>query len=196
MRLLNAFSVDAPPAQAWSVLSDVETVVTCVPGAEVVSREGEDYDGRVTVKVGPVAMRLAGVVRVQERDEAARRLRFSGRAKDLRGQGGVTADVTIQLRPGARGGTDVDVITDLDLSGPAGQLGTPLVRQVNRRLMGEFTARLRPLLEGGTVDRSGAGMPQRAAETVSRQGWAREVLPVVVGGVLLGMALTRAGRSR
>lgn len=210
MRLVNEFTVDATPSRCWEVLSDVETVVLCVPGGEIVGRHGDDYDGVVTVKVGPVSMRLSGVVTVTERDGRARRLVVRGRAKDVRGQGGVAATITVDVSAGAAGGSGVSVVTDLDLSGPVGQLGAGMVRQVNRRLIGQFTTRLQALLdEGGAHPGQEAGVaegssPQRlsghargpavSASRVLMGVAVREGAAVVVGGVLLGVAISRALR--
>lgn len=211
MHLVNEFLVEAPPARAWAVLSDVETIVTCVPGAEVVGRSGDDYEGRVTVKVGPVSMRLAGVVTVVTRDDTARRLVVRGRAKDVRGQGGVAATIAVSVGAESAAGTQVKVLTDLDLSGPVGQLGAGMVRQVNRRILAQFTDRLRHLLQSGTPSATGEaaggrapGQPRLAPSdagpsharfegAVARRMTA-DVLPAIVGGLLLGLALSRAAR--
>lgn len=208
MQLVNELEVDAPVEQVWTILSDVGTVVRCVPGAEIVGSSGNDYDGRVTVKVGPVSMRLAGVVTILERDDQTHRMVVQGRAKDLKGQGGVAAKITLLAGPLADTRTRVEVLTDLDLSGPAGQLGSGMVRQVNKRLLAQFADRLRAMLETGQV-----GVPPEdlADSAPQRRGLAgaaqdslrgrtgetlREVLPVLVGGLLLGRAISRAVRRR
>lgn len=205
MQLVNEFEVGAPVEHAWAVLSDVRTVVTCVPGAEIVGASGDDYDGQVTIKVGPVSMRLAGVVTVLERDDDEHQLAVRGSAKDLRGQGGVEA--VIRLRATATGDarTRVDLLTDLDLSGPAGQLGAGMVRQVNKRLLAQFAERLGTALEveAGDPDLRGSEpILPAAAWAAPPGGWtawtrhplAREIAPVIIGGILLGRALARATR--
>lgn len=203
MRLRNEFAVAASPSRTWEVISDLETVVTCIPGAAVVGRRGDDYDGVVMVKVGPVSMRLSGTVCVLEREGTGRRLVVRGRAKDVRGQGGVAATITMTVADGQSGGSEVEVLTDLELSGPVGQLGAGMVQQVNRRIIGEFTRRLEGLLDADDPPR-GPGASPRAEESVgvrrpaawatSLAGRAGDVLPVLGGGVLLGLAVSRAVR--
>src|SRR3546814_19258616 len=85
VRLENAFEVPVPPAEAWRILTDVERIVPCVPGAaltEVV--DGRTYKGAIKVKLGPVALSFAGDIRFEEMDEAARRARVKARSEERR----------------------------------------------------------------------------------------------------------------
>ena len=45
IELDNSFTVPVPPEQAWQVLLDVERIAPCMPGASVLSVDGDSADG-------------------------------------------------------------------------------------------------------------------------------------------------------
>src|SRR3954451_18958764 len=53
MELTNDFRVAVSPSTAWMVLTDVERIAPCMPGAQLQEIEGDEYRGVVKVKVGP-----------------------------------------------------------------------------------------------------------------------------------------------
>src|ERR1041384_6053850 len=73
MRIDNEFTVSVPVARAWEVLTDLEAIAPCMPGAQLTGADGDAYTGKVRVKVGPVASEYAGTVRFLEKDDAAYR---------------------------------------------------------------------------------------------------------------------------
>ena len=68
MKITNEFTVSAPVERAWEVLTDLEQVVPLMPGAQLVGQEGDDYLGKVKVKVGPVTSEFSGKAHFVERD--------------------------------------------------------------------------------------------------------------------------------
>ena len=60
MELINEFEVDAPLDVVWSVLTDVERIAPCLPGAQLQEVEGDEYRGVVKVKVGPITAQYKG----------------------------------------------------------------------------------------------------------------------------------------
>jgi len=79
MQFENQFSVNAPIADVWAVLLDVERVAPCLPGAKVIEQTGDDaYVVGMRVKVGPITMEYKGNVEIVEKDEAAHRAVLSG----------------------------------------------------------------------------------------------------------------------
>ena len=53
MKLDNEFTVGVPIDQAWSVLTDLELIAPCMPGAQLTGVNDGVYAGKVKVKVGP-----------------------------------------------------------------------------------------------------------------------------------------------
>ena len=72
MELTNDFRVGVPVEQAWAVLTDVELIAPCMPGAQLQEVEGDEYRGIVKVKVGPITAQYKGTARfVEQRRRSA-----------------------------------------------------------------------------------------------------------------------------
>ena len=90
MELTNEFRVGVPVEQAWEVLTDVERIAPCMPGAQLQEIEGDEYRGIVKVKVGPITAHYKGAATFVEREAPTRAvLRAEGR--ETRGQGNASA---------------------------------------------------------------------------------------------------------
>ena len=122
MELVHEFSVPVPVEQAWQVLTDVERIAPCLPGAELTGVDGDAYHGQVKIKVGPITAQYRGTASFTEKDEARHRVVLKASGRDTRGQGNASATVTAQMAQ-ADGGTTVSIVTDLSISGRAAQFG-------------------------------------------------------------------------
>ena len=145
MQLYNEFEVALPPEQTWLLLTDLERVAPCLPGASITSVDGDDYLGRAKIKVGPITAEYKGVARFTELDPDARRAQLLARGKDARGQGDATATVTATLA-GEGSGTKVIVETDLALTGKVAQFGRGVLADVSGALMSLFAQRLQEMV--------------------------------------------------
>ena len=97
MELTNDFRVGVPVERAWAVLTDVELIAPCMPGAQLQEVEGDEYRGIVKVKVGPITAQYKGAARFVERDEAAHKAVLRAEGRDTRGQGNANATITATL---------------------------------------------------------------------------------------------------
>ena len=141
MQLTNTFSISQPVERAWEVITDLERVAPCLPGAALLGVEGDDYRGAVKIKVGPVTAQYEGVARFAERDDDAHHAVLRAEGRDVHGQGNAAA--TIDVRLVAQGtGTEVRVDTDLELAGRVAQFGRGVIADVSGKLIGQFAARL------------------------------------------------------
>jgi carbon monoxide dehydrogenase subunit G len=137
VELTNDFRVDVPIDQAWAVLTDVERIAPCMPGAQLTGVEGDDYLGTVKVKVGPITAQYKGKAVFQEKDEAAHRAVIKAEGRETRGQGNANAVITAVLREDG-GGTAVSVSTDLTITGKAAQFGRGVLADVSSKLLQQF----------------------------------------------------------
>src|SRR2546423_7608444 len=112
MELTNEFVVPVTVDDAWKLLTDVERIAPCMPGAELQEIEGDEYRGIVKVKVGPITAQYKGKATFVERDEDAGTAVLRAEGRDTRGQGNANATITAQLDPDGDG-TKVTVTTDL-----------------------------------------------------------------------------------
>jgi carbon monoxide dehydrogenase subunit G len=123
MQLKNSFNVARPPAQAWSILLDIPKSVTCMPGVELTSVEPDgSYKGKLSVKLGPVALKFNGVATLEDVDEAAHSATIRAKGSDLQGRGAAGATARMRVVPNGNDST-VLIETDLQLSGLVAQYG-------------------------------------------------------------------------
>ena len=148
MELNNEFRVAVPAAKTWKVLTDVERVAPCIPGAQLLSVDGDDFTGAVKVKVGPITVSYKGEASFQEKDEAAQRVVIKASGKETRGSGNAAALVTAQLKDEGDA-THVVITTDLTISGKAAQFGRGVLADVSSNLIGQFARNLEAELLGG-----------------------------------------------
>ena len=130
------------------MLTDIPRIAPCLPGAELKGVEGDEYKGVVKVKVGPITAQYSGVARFVEQDEAAGRAVLSAEGRDTRGAGNARATITATLTPDGNG-TQVSVITDLDVTGRVAQFGRGVLADVSAKLMEQFAECLSGQLGGG-----------------------------------------------
>ena len=145
MQISNAFEVPLPPQQAWAFLLDIQRVAPCMPGAELTEVVDEStYKGKVSVRLGPVALAFSGTAKFEEIDNDQHRARVKAQGSDVKGRGGASAVVQFRLEPIADG-TKVVIDTDLNLSGAVAQYGraSGMIQNVAAQLIGQFAAALR-----------------------------------------------------
>ena len=144
MRIQNSFDVAVPVPQAWELLTDIEEIAPCMPGAELTEvLDGDAYRGNVTVRLGPVTLTFDGTARFDEMDSEAYQARVSAQGTDSKGRGGATADMTFRLEPTEQG-TKVVIDTDLNLSGSVAQYGrgAGMINELANHLVGRFAESL------------------------------------------------------
>ncbi|MEU8820716.1 SRPBCC family protein [Actinoplanes sp. NPDC048796] len=142
MKITNEFTVHTPIDRAWRVLTDLEGIAGCMPGAQLTGVEGDVYQGKVKVKVGPVVSEFAGTARFTEKDESAYRAVIDAKGRDARSAGNAAALVTAVLSPSGDDSTLVSVDTDLKISGKLAQFGSGMIKEVSSKLLTQFVANL------------------------------------------------------
>jgi len=145
MEFDNSFEVPLPPAQAWPVLMDIRGIAPCMPGAQLTEVvDPQTYKGQIGVRLGPVALTFAGVVKFEEIDNANHRARVKAQGTDAKGRGSAQAQATFRLEP-SPAGSKVLVHTDLTLSGAVAQYGrgVGMIQATAAALMQQFATALK-----------------------------------------------------
>lgn len=155
MELTNEFRVAVPAAKTWEVLTDVERVAPCLPGATLLSVDGDEFTGAVKVKVGPITVSYKGVAAFEEKDATARRVVLRATGKETRGNGSAAAVVTAQLKDEGDA-TAVFINTDLQISGKAAQFGRGVLADVAGNLIGQFAKSLEASVLGDATPAANA----------------------------------------
>ncbi|WP_314411843.1 SRPBCC domain-containing protein [Streptomyces kroppenstedtii] len=162
MDFTNEFRVNLPPDEAWALLTDVERIAPCMPGAQLTGVDGDAYNGVVKVKVGPMTIQYKGVVSFEEKDDAGRTAVLHARGRDTRGQGNADARVTARLVPDDSG-TRVTVDTRLTITGRVAQFGKGMIEEISGRLLAQFVDNLETQL---ATERRGSRPAPTAAKPV------------------------------
>lgn len=189
MELNNEFRVAVPAAKTWEVLTDVERVAPCLPGATLLSVDGDDFTGAVKVKVGPITVSYKGDATFREKDTAAQRVVLKANGKETRGNGTASAIVTAQLKDDGAEGTLVVVTTDLAISGKAAQFGRGVLADVAGSLIDQFARSLEAELLGGKAP---AAETDSAAESPRQEP--QEAAPINALALAKVMAVPMAKR--
>ena len=207
MELSNLFVVPVDIEEAWRLLTDIERIAPCMPGAELHEIDGEQYHGAVKVKVGPITAHYKGKAAFVEKDETTHQAVLRAEGRDTRGQGNANATITATLTPEGAG-TKVTVVTDLAITGRAAQFGRGVMTEVSSKLLSQFVSNLEtdvlragsPDSENGHVTSSGSPkMAPRQPEAVDLFATAgapilKRMLPAVVGivaAIVVGRRLCR-----
>ncbi|MGW5153874.1 SRPBCC family protein [Nonomuraea wenchangensis] len=145
MRFEHEFTVPVPVEQAWAVLLDVERIAPCLPGATLDIYEGDEFTGRMKVKVGPITVTYRGSARFEDVDKDSRSLTIQASGKEARGSGTASATVKARLTPREES-TAVTVETTFNVTGRPAQFGRGVMAEVGSRLLDRFAANLAELL--------------------------------------------------
>ena len=146
MELNDSFEVAHPIGAVWDVITDVERIAPCLPGAQLTGSDGDAHEGLVKVKVGPITSQYKGKASFAERDDANHRLLMSASGRDTRGAGNASAEITVTLEAVSDTATRVNVNTDLTITGKVAQFGRGVLADVSRKLMGQFADNLATLV--------------------------------------------------
>lgn len=170
MDLRHRFAVPTTVPDTWAHFNDIASVAECFPGATVTSVDSESFAGSVKVKLGPIALVYSGSGRFVEKDEDAHRFVVEAKGKDKRGNGTAGATVTVTMAPGAGTTTDVEVVTDLAITGKPAQFGRGVMQDVSDKLLGQFVACLEQRLSAGGGEQATEPASPSVADTSPAPG--------------------------
>ena len=146
MDLNHQFTVAVPVEDAWRILTDVERIAPCLPGAQLQEIEGETYRGVVKVKVGPIQAQFKGQASFIERDDAAHKVVLKGEGRDTTGKGNAAAVITAEMTAVDANNTSVTVNTDLSVTGKVAQFGRGAMADISDKLLAQFVVNLNALI--------------------------------------------------
>ena len=146
-KLINEFTVNRPIEEAWPLITDLERIAPCLPGAELQEVEGETYRGVVKVKLGAISSQFKGEAHFVERDDENYRAMIKGAGRDTGGRGNASAEITAQAESLSPTSTRVEVTTDLHITGKVAQFGRGIMGDVSSKLMAQFADNLNQMID-------------------------------------------------
>jgi uncharacterized protein len=150
MQLVHRFSVGAPVGDVWRAFSRPEVTADCLPGTTIMGTEGDAVSGELKIKIGPLPLAYNGTATVRERAEEAHRLVIEAAGEDSRGHGTIMATINAALA-GQGDGTDVELISDVSITGRAARFGDGAIKEAGERLLEQFESRLSAGLAAGDL---------------------------------------------
>lgn len=174
----NAFTVAASPEDTYALMTDVERVAPCIPGATIEGRRDDgSYAANVGLKMGPMHLTYKGEVRIVEQDDATRTAKMLAKATEAKGQGTAQAELTMRVEPADDGGSHVSVSSDLLVTGRVAQMGRGIMVDVAGKMIGEMAKAMEATLvaTADAKERGEAPPPTVAAEEPSAIGLAADV---------------------
>lgn len=159
MELHHEFTVPVPAADAWRILTDLERLAPCLPGAQLTEVEGEVYRGQVKVKVGPIVAQFKGQASFVSRDDAEYTASLKAEGRDTGGKGNASATITAKLVSTGASSATCTVDTDLNITGKVAQFGRGALADVSDKLLLQFVDNLNALIAAGAQPSPRAGSP-------------------------------------
>ena len=146
-KLTNEFTVNRPIEEAWPIVTDVEKIAPCMPGAELKEIEGDTYRGVVKVKLGPIATQFKGEASFSSLDDDGHTAVLQAAGRDTQGRGNASAEITAVAESLSPTSTRFTVTTDLHITGKVAQFGRGIMGEVSAKLMEEFATNLNTMLD-------------------------------------------------
>ena len=178
MDLHHEFTVPVPAADAWKILTDLERLAPCLPGAQLTEIEGDIYRGQVKIKVGPILAQFKGQASFVSRDDANFLASLKAEGRDTGGKGNASATITARLEPVSASSAKCTVDTQLNISGKVAQFGRGALADVSDKLLLQFVDNLNTLIASQPVESAPAAAPTASSAAPSAPA-AAPTAPVV-----------------
>ncbi len=163
VKLDKRYELGVSSTKAWAVLSNLEEIAACMPGASLGERLGDNaYKGSVKVKVGPATAQFGGEVEILAMDEAARSMTLKGKGAD---KGGSSASMELEAVIEDHGHEDSILLGNASVivNGKFAQFGGRMMVQVSdvilKQFVDNFIAKARAL-EGPDTSADSPAAPQ------------------------------------
>lgn len=137
MELVNEFTVPLPVDRAWELLTDVDRISKCMPGATITGRDGDEYRGTIKLKVGPISSTFAGKAVITERDAIAYKVDIYVEGRDTKANGYAKGTIVCTIVPEGAG-SRVKFDTNVTLSGRMASFGRQVMTDISNKLFTQF----------------------------------------------------------
>jgi carbon monoxide dehydrogenase subunit G len=170
VKLDKRYELGVPAQNAWAVLSDLESVASCMPGASLGEKLGDNaYKGSVKVKVGPATAQFGGEVEILSMDVANKSLVLKGKGAD---KGGSSASMELEATIEEADGQSILVgLATVIVNGKFAQFGGRMMVQVSdvilRQFIDNFIAKAQALSGSDVTHSADTGANESHSETAN-----------------------------
>ena len=150
------------------MITDVERIAPCLPGAQLQEIEGDIYRGVVKIKLGSITPQFKGQASFIERDDSDHTATLKAEGRDTGGRGNASAEIAAKAESLSPTSTRVIVTTDLHITGKVAQFGRGIIGDVSKKLMAQFAGNLNTMLDADPEPAAeAAAAPDTAAATAT-----------------------------
>lgn len=185
-KIAERFEVQAPVERVWKYLIDPESVVQCLPGAELLEKQDDrNFLGAIKVKVGPLSMSYKGKASFTEVNEETHTVRMVGEAREVGGSGSTKVTMVSSVTALDGGGSEVLVDSEINLVGRIVQFGRGMIEEVSRQMFRQFATCVKGRLEvaeepQATVSASEPAAPSASSPPPATEAKAVEAAPLAL----------------
>jgi uncharacterized protein len=145
VKLDKQYPLDVDATRAWTLLTDLKAVASCMPGAAITEQLSDtSYKGTVKIKVGPAVAQFGGAVDVVEAVADERKMVLRGKGAD-KGGSSASMDLTaiITADPANPAHCILNGQAAVIVNGKFAQFGGRLMVQVSDMLLAQFVENFR-----------------------------------------------------
>lgn len=123
---------------SWSVLSNMNELATCMPGAQITEEiDTTHFKGSIKVKVGPAVAAFAGTIEILALDPVTRTLKMMGKGADKSGSS-ASMELTAKLATAENGHSTLEGHAEVIVNGKFAQFGGRMMTSVSEMILLQF----------------------------------------------------------
>lgn len=149
--------IPAPRAQVWEALNDPDRLRQAIPGCESIERVGDEFQARVAIKIGPMAAKFGGKVKLENLNPPES-YTISGQG-DGGAMGFAKGSADVHLEEVGLSETILRYKVNAQVGGKMAQLGGRLIDSTANQMAGLFFDRLAAQLTPQSMPGAGFSEP-------------------------------------
>ena len=132
------YPVSAGLEASWAILSNMNELATCMPGAQITEEiDDKHFKGSVRVKVGPAVAAFAGTREILTLDPVTRTLKMMGKGADKSGSS-ASMELTATLVAADNGHSTLEGHAEVIVNGKFAQFGGRMMTSVSDMILLQF----------------------------------------------------------
>ena len=132
------YPVSAGLEASWAILSNMNELATCMPGAQITEEiDDKHFKGSVRVKVGPAVAAFAGTIEILTLDPLTRTLKMMGKGADKSGSS-ASMELTATLVSAENGHSTLEGHAEVIVNGKFAQFGGRMMTSVSDMILLQF----------------------------------------------------------
>jgi aerobic carbon-monoxide dehydrogenase small subunit len=121
-----SITIAYPIELVWQEFSDPFAIAACLPGAEIIERDGDRLLGRVQIKMGPIKAQFIGEA-VYTLDDNAKSGSLVGGGKDSLSSSRASGELQFRMSPSQNNSTALKIDLTFSLQGMLAQFSRPAI---------------------------------------------------------------------